>query len=273
MLDLLENLPPGSRVLDLGAASGSFNTSRNDIQVVRLDLQVPSAPLKDVYVCGTAAGMPFRDGIFDVVISNHSLEHIAGLDDALREVGRVIRSDGTFYAAVPDTSTLTDRIYRWLGKGGGHINPFYSAGELADRIETLTRLPHRGTRTLFSSLSFLNSRNFVARPPRKIALFAWGNEKFLAVFVWLLRALDRKFGTRLSHYGWAFYFGVAGPPHQAEEWINVCVRCGAGASEAWLGKMGAVPPRPKRLTWYRCPGCGGLNLLTPEPESRAIRRG
>ncbi len=263
MLDLLENLPPGSRVLDLGAGSGSFRTTRNDIQIVRLDLQIAAATPKNDYVCGTAAGMPFRDRVFDLVIGNHTLEHIAGLDVALREVGRVIRRDGTFYAAVPDTSTLTDRIYRWLGKGGGHINPFFSSVELAVRIENLTKLPHRATRTLFSSLSFLNAKNAVARPPRKIALFAWGNERFLAVFVWLLRASDRKFGTCLSHYGWAFYFGAAVPPHQTEEWINVCVRCGAGASEAWLRKTGAIPPRPRRLTWYRCPGCGGLNLLTP----------
>jgi SAM-dependent methyltransferase len=264
MLDLIRSLPPGSRVLDLGAGSGSFPAAVAGIHVYRLEPEPPAQRAEGNYVAASASRMPFRDAAFDVVISNHSLEHIADLDGALAEVGRVTRPRGSLYVAVPDAGTLTDRIYRWLGKGGGHVNPFHSAAELAARIERHTGLRHRGTRTLFSGLSFLNAHNFVAKPPRKIALFAWGNERFLAVFVWVLRALDQRFGTRLSHYGWSFYFGAAAVPHAAEEWINVCVRCGAGASETWLRKQGAIPPLPQMWNWYRCPGCGGLNLLTPE---------
>src|ERR1039458_8751973 len=66
---------------------------------------------------------------------------------------------------------------------------------------------HRRTKRLYSSLSFLNSHNFVARPPGRIALFAFGNERFLAFLNCLLRWLDRRLGTRLSRYGWAFDFG------------------------------------------------------------------
>jgi len=43
MHKLLESLPPGARVLDLGARTGSFSTNREDLAIVRLDLERLSA--------------------------------------------------------------------------------------------------------------------------------------------------------------------------------------------------------------------------------------
>jgi len=257
MLQLIDSLPAGARVLDLGARMGSFSTSRTDLLVVRLDLETPPARASGAYVQADAARMPFAGRCFDAVISNHSLEHFEELDAVLGEVGRVLRSVGALFVTVPDASTLTDRIYRWMGRGGGHVNAFRSPEDVIRRVEAVAGLEHRGTRVLFSSLSFLNAHNFVARPPRKIALFAFGNERFLAVLTWLLRGLDRRLGTRLSYYGWAFYFGGAHPPEPDEPWVNVCVRCGSGHPEAFLRRQGAV----RKLTW-RCPACGGFNLWT-----------
>lgn len=45
------------------------------------------------------------------MISNHSLEHFEGLEQALDEIRRVIDPNGFLYIAVPDSSTVTDRIY------------------------------------------------------------------------------------------------------------------------------------------------------------------
>ncbi len=39
MMELIARLPAGARVLDLGAAAGSFPATRRDIVVVRLDLE------------------------------------------------------------------------------------------------------------------------------------------------------------------------------------------------------------------------------------------
>ena len=266
MQDLIESLPPGARVLDLGARTGSFSTARADLLVVRLDLEFPSAQPTGACVAADAARMPFASASFDAVISNHSLEHISELQLALCEIGRVIKPGGALYVAVPDATTLTDRIYRWLGKGGGHVNPFRSSGEVASLVEQYTHLPLRGVTLLYSSLSFLNSRNFNTRPPRRIALFAFGNEYFLAVFLYFLRCLDAAFRTRLSIYGWAFYFGDVKCAPEGEAWPNVCVRCGAGSPEAYLRASGAV-----RSGMYRCPACGGFNLLaliSPVPGKR-----
>jgi SAM-dependent methyltransferase len=247
MNELLQRLPPGARVLDLGARTGSFQSPRRDLLVVRVDLEMVPGRGSGEYVSADAARMPFAAGAFDAVISNHSLEHFVELDSTVREIGRVLRAGGALYVAVPDATTLTDRIYRWLGRGGGHVNAFRQPADVIGIIERLTGLPHRGTRPLISGLSFLNAHNFKTRPPRKIALFAFGNEYFLAVLIWMLRALDRALGTRLSHYGWAFYFGAVDMSRPGEVWVNVCVRCGSGHP--------AVP-----TFRYRCTQCGGWNL-------------
>lgn len=257
MQKLLESLPPGSRVLDLGARSGSFTTNRQDLLVVRLDLEIPADHRPGVYVSADAARMPFRAEAFDAIISNHSLEHFVEFEATLREIGRVVKRDGALYVAVPDASTLTDRIYRWLARGGGHVNAFRTPQDVSLPVERLTGLPHRATHLLYSSLSFLNRHNQTAPAPRRIALFLNGSERYLALLMWMLRGIDRRMGTRLSVYGWEFHFGGGPVPDRSQAWMNVCVRCGSGFSEAYLRAKKAV-----RWVTYRCPECGGFNLLT-----------
>jgi SAM-dependent methyltransferase len=249
MHELLAALPAGARVLDLGARSGSFDTSRRDIHVVRLDLEIQTRRRPGSYVAGDAARMPFGDNSFDLVVSNHSLEHFLELEATVREIGRVARAGGALFVAVPDAGTLADRIYRWMGRGGGHVNAFRSPEQVIALIERLTGLKHRGTRVLISSFSFLNARNIEGRRQKKLALFGFGDERFVAVWAWLLRGADRFLGTRLSHYGWSFWFGSAGPAAE-ETWVNVCVRCGSGHP------AGSLPG----TFVYRCPACGGWNL-------------
>jgi len=248
-VDLLHHLAENARVLDLGARTGSFQSPRPDLQVVRLDLEIPHTRGEGAYISGDAARMPFSTASFDAIISNHSLEHFVDLEGAVREIGRVLKPSGALYIAVPDATTLTDRIYRWLGRGGGHVNAFRRPADVIGLVERLAGVPHRATLPLISSFAFLNRHNFAARPPRKIALFAFGNERFLAVLIWLLKSIDRRLGTRLGHYGWAFWFGAAALPKQ-DVWWNVCVRCGSGHPP------GALP----HTAAYACPRCGGWNL-------------
>jgi SAM-dependent methyltransferase len=264
MLHLIGNLPAGARVLDLGAGPGSFPCERPDLLVVRLDLEKPHSLGQGWYVLADAARLPFATASFDLVASNHSLEHFTELHATVREIGRVLKPDGVLYVAVPDATTLTDRVYRWLGRGGGHVNHFRSPEEVTALVIRLTGLPLRSTTVLFSSLSFLNRHNFVTPPPRRIALFAFGNELFLAVSIWILRGLDRRCGTKLSRYGWSFRFGNAAGAAPAEVWVNVCVRCGSGHSVPYLRKNTRLRKWAGLFPAYRCPQCGGFNFLTPE---------
>ncbi len=249
MHEILRERTAQDWVLDLGCRGGSFAATDTVARVVRLDLAPARLPGA---VAGDATRLPFPDGIFSAVIANHSLEHIDGLSQALGEIGRVLAPTGALYIAVPDASTLCDRLYRWLARGGGHINAITDPGAFAAQIAALTRRPVVAQRTLYTSFSYLHREN-TPTPSLKMRLLGGGRE-------WVLRAaqrcfayLDRSWRTRLRVYGWAFYAGrIAGPiditPRRA-----VCLRCGAGHEAQRLAHC--VLSR-----WsYRCPACGTTN--------------
>jgi SAM-dependent methyltransferase len=69
--------------------------------------------------------LPFGNASFDIVITNHVIEHVGDRDAQLahlREVRRVLRSDGIAYLAVPNRWQLVEPHYRlaflsWLPHG------------------------------------------------------------------------------------------------------------------------------------------------------------
>ena len=258
MHEILRNLPRGAFVLDLGCATGSFPSAATSAIAVRVDRDRPAKPAP-LFVQADAALLPFRESTFAAVISNHSLEHFDHLSGALREIGRVTATGGALFIAVPDASTFTDRVYRWLGRGGGHVNAFTDAASLAVSIEQATGLKHVATRTLCSSLSFLN-RNTAPRPvPRRLWLVGGGYPWTLCFYVWLSRRLDGWLGTRIGIYGWAFYFGGIVETVDTRTLVNVCVRCGAGHPSRNL----EVQRRLGVKVW-RCPACLTVNPFTHE---------
>jgi SAM-dependent methyltransferase len=255
----LRNLHTGSFVLDVGCANGSFGTDTTRAKIVRLDRVRPDFPLDAFFVQGDARALPFASHTFAAVIANHSLEHIDDLGCSLNEIGRVLRQDGCLFVSVPDASTLTDKLYRWLARGGGHVNAFASSDELAITIKRATGLRPVATRTLCSSLSFLNRRNSPRPRPRRLLLLGGGREWSLFLYAWLSRRIDRAFKLRSSIYGWAFYFGAIPEPIDTESTRNVCIRCGSGSPASSLKEAGLV-----QATWigvhvYRCPDCGATN--------------
>ena len=178
---------------------------------------------------------------------------------------------------MPDASTFADRLYRWLARGGGHVNPFTSAPELAATIERATHLRHVNTRTLCASLSYLNRRNRRVSGPRRILLVGGGTEISLYLFNFFARLSDRLFGTRLTVYGWALYFGSFPVEVDTAVWTNVCILCGSGAQSEWLRHMKLVRrrffPPGFFLRVYRCPSCGTTNLFSEDSHYRHLSDG
>jgi SAM-dependent methyltransferase len=265
--EILENFGAGRRVLDLGSRLGSFDASIGPFITIRADLDEPPGNTPN-FVRADAARLPFRDHAFDGIISNHSLEHFHDLAGSLSEISRVVKPGGALYVAVPDASTFCDRLYRWLARGGGHVNPFTSVRELSATIERSTGLRFLDSRTLFTSLSYLNRRNQAVCGPRRLLLVGNGSEISLHLFTYFARLSDRFFGTRLGVYGWALYFGSLPVPVETEVWSNVCIRCGSGAQSDWLRHMNVVRRR-FLVPVYRCPSCGTVNLFS---EDRRYRR-
>jgi SAM-dependent methyltransferase len=179
MNELLRALPRGAVVLDIGSGRGSLDASGGPFTVVRADLERQGAQAPN-FVQADAARLPFADRCFDLVISNNSLEHFRDLAGSLREIGRVVRPAGALYVAVPDCTTISDRLYRWLARGGGHVNPFSSAHDLARLIARATGLRHVATRVLCSSLACLNRSNRRGRPPGRLLLLGGWHTDLLA---------------------------------------------------------------------------------------------
>lgn len=266
MHEILENLGPGKRVLDLGSGRSSFDTGLGPFIAIRADLDHPGSSAAN-FAQADAAHLPFADGAFDAVIANHSLEHFRDLAGSLAEIGRFLKPSGELYIAVPDASTLCDRLYRWLSFGGGHVNAFTSVPELAAKIQRATRLRHIDTRTLCTSFSYLNHKNFRGYRPKRRLLVGNGSEISLHVFTFFARFSDRFFGTRFSVYGWALYFGSFAVPVDTDVWTNVCIRCGSGAQSEWLREMKLVHRR-FFVQLYRCPSCGTVNLFSEDRHYR-----
>lgn len=258
MHEILANLTAESYVLDVGCAYGSFSPQTTAARCVRLDRQVPNRQYRNCLpVQGDASYLPFRSGVFAAVVANHSLEHFEDLSSAVNEIGRVTcAAEGALFVAVPDASTFTDRLYRWLSRGGGHVNAFTCAAELARMIESATGLQHVAIRTLCSSLSFLNRQKAPRPLPRRLALVGGGYRWSLFGYVWASRRLDRIIHSRTSVYGWALYFGSAPTPIDTRTWVNVCIFCGAGCSSIVLAERVRTV---FGIKVYACPGCATLN--------------
>lgn len=63
----------------------------------------------------SGADLPFDAGTFDVVVSNHVIEHVGGTGEQLRhvqEIARVLRRDGLAYLASPSRWQLVEPHYR-----------------------------------------------------------------------------------------------------------------------------------------------------------------
>ena len=262
MHEILRNLGPGQRVLDIGSGPGSFPSDIGPFIAIRADLDRPSHPALN-FAQADAAHLPFPDRAFDAIISNHSLEHFDDLTGSLAEIGRVLKPTGALYIAVPDASTFCDRLYRWLARGGGHVNAFTSAQTLADTIERATHLSHIDTRTLCTSLSYLHRTNRPVSGPRRLLLVGGGTDISLHLFTYFARLSDWLLGTRLGVYGWALYFGHVADPVETDTWTNVCIRCGSGASSDWLRDLNLVRRR-FLVRVYRCPNCGTSNLFSED---------
>lgn len=124
-------LRDGAALLDIGAGSGWI--AQHFASHPQFRLAVTAVDARDERVARdgyafqqvTGATLPFPDHSFDIVLSNHVIEHVGGEAEQLQhlaEARRVLRPGGTFYLAVPNRWSLIEPHYRlpflsWLPAG------------------------------------------------------------------------------------------------------------------------------------------------------------
>jgi len=68
-------------------------------------------------VCADIQALPFEDDTFDVVVANHMLYHVPEVHAALRDVRRVLKPGGRFYAATNGPRHLA-QFHEWAHRLG-----------------------------------------------------------------------------------------------------------------------------------------------------------
>jgi SAM-dependent methyltransferase len=92
VMRVLAALPPGARVVDLGA--GGRQVSPNAIAV-------DFTPFSNTRVVADVQRLPFACGAFDVVIATGLLEHVEDARAVIGEIARVLRPGGIVHIEVP----------------------------------------------------------------------------------------------------------------------------------------------------------------------------
>lgn len=117
----LEQCEQPLRMLEIGTGAGGiahyFGTHPNlDFEVDAVDV-IDNREVRDGFRYQQVQGtdLPFADNRFDVVLTNHVIEHVGNVKAQhhhLSEVRRVMKPDGVGYLAVPNRWMLTEPHYR-----------------------------------------------------------------------------------------------------------------------------------------------------------------
>jgi SAM-dependent methyltransferase len=136
---LLDGLPAGARILEVGAGPGLLREhareQRPDLRWVAADI-LP-APWNDVAADGLR--LPFGDATFDAAVGLDFVHHLARPARFFAETRRVLAPGGRLTVVEPWVTPLSYPVYRWLHQEGCRLrldpwNPF-GAGEAKDAFE------------------------------------------------------------------------------------------------------------------------------------------
>lgn len=272
MYELAARLPESAIILDLGSGGGSFDYRQTRAVVISADIAFPDGPPPGAgALTASAIRLPLQSDSIDLVVCNHTLEHFSNLPACIGEIARVLKADGFLWAAVPNGWSLDDRLYRFLFKGGGHVNRFSFESFLAAVHESgpLCAVSYKNLRSGFVYLKpppASRLRHFPFRAKVALGLLPGGlQERGVRWLNLLVRILDRHLSTRWSYYGWAVSFrkmeGGKSVPKDLKllpEDSNVCFGCGSGHATATLPRK---PACFGLLTAYVCPACGTVNFM------------
>lgn len=126
---LLEDLPRGARVLELGAGPGFLaehaRRRRGDVAWVASDLV--RVPWNDLVADGLS--LPFRKGALDAIVALDFVHHVARPGRLFEEAARVLRAGGRVSMVEPWVTPLSYPVYRFLHEEGCRLsldpwNPF-----------------------------------------------------------------------------------------------------------------------------------------------------
>ena len=271
MDNLIAAMRSDQLVVDIGCGQGSFDYRRYPCRILGIDLDFDGGPQRIApshvsYVRANSEDLPLATASADVIVCNHSLEHIAHYKQTLSEIRRVLTDNGVVWISVPNGFGFDDALYRFLYKGGGHVNRFSFDG-LVNDVEQMTGMKLLQWTPLTSSFIYCTP-NRTDRPclPRRLKfLYQLPASNTLGIALnSATRLIDKLLNSRLSMYGWGFVFGSPGTviDSSLHSYFNVCIGCGAGHP---FDSLQGFTNRHWGVKFYRCPRCAQTNPLFHPP--------
>lgn len=197
------DLPPGSRILDIGCGSGrhvaaAYALDRvrvvgadpcfGDLKKARERLRIHDYLGEHGHGCWSLSAadithLPFDDATFDLVVCSEVLEHIPDHHRAMAEIVRVLKPGRPLVVSVP--RRWPEAICWWLSRQyrndpGGHLR-IYNARRLVRRIESQGVI-HRRTHfahSLHSPFWWLKCLSGLHRQPQP-----WAVRRYHQFLVW-----------------------------------------------------------------------------------------
>jgi SAM-dependent methyltransferase len=94
-----DRIPPDAHLTLTDLSPGMLEEARSNLDGIEQNV---------TYQVADAQALPFADGEYDMVIANHMLYHVPDRPRAIREVRRVLRAGGVFYAATNGDTHLRE---------------------------------------------------------------------------------------------------------------------------------------------------------------------
>ncbi len=108
--DYLKSELKGMKILDIGSGNGEvieyFGKKNYSYSVDVLD-QRKNKNSKVKFKLINSGKLPFKDNFFDIIITNHVIEHVKNQELHLAEIKRVLKNGGICYLATPN------RLFPW----------------------------------------------------------------------------------------------------------------------------------------------------------------
>lgn len=182
VVDQAARIPPGSRVLDVGAGAGPYRSRFAHCKYFAHDFAREPGTIGNYtsldYTSDITA-IPVPDASFDVILCTEVLEHVPEPILALKEFGRILRGGGKLLLSAPLGSRLHQEPFHFYG---GYTPHFYDrflveAGFTVEHIER--------NRGFFSYFGQEGGRFSALIDPRRTAHLRIVN-RAVASLIWLM---------------------------------------------------------------------------------------
>lgn len=106
--DVLSGEIASLAILDVGCGNGQISShfcQKNRVWSVDVEDKRSTVSGEYDFRLVDSELLPFEDGMFDIVISHHVIEHVNDQNTHMREVKRVLKNEGVIYLGCPNRSS------------------------------------------------------------------------------------------------------------------------------------------------------------------------